>query len=83
VRLKHSAVGMPIPQASLYYWVRDSSGGVLTRLWAVSPRNRDSILGRDKGFILQSVQVGPGVHVIMFNDAWLAFRRGKATGQRT
>jgi hypothetical protein len=67
VPLKYSAVGMRIPQASLYHWLRDISGGVLTRLWAGSPKNRDSIPDRDKGFIPRSVQVGPGVHVIMFN----------------
>lgn len=67
---------MPVPQTALYSWFRDSSGGVVTRLWVASPRNRDSVLGMDKGFILQSVQTGPGVHVILFDDAWLAFRGG-------
>jgi hypothetical protein len=72
VPLKHSAVGMPILQTALYSLIRDSSGGVVTRLWAGSPSNRDSVLGRDKSFILQSPQAGPGVHVILFN-VWLAF----------
>lgn len=61
--LKHSAVGMPIIQAALYSRIRDSSGGMVTRLWAGSPRNRDSILGKDKRFIHQIVQTGSGVHV--------------------
>ena len=64
----HSAVGMSIPQAGIYSWFRDSSGGVVTGLWAGSPRNRDSILDRDKRFTLKSVQAGSGVRLMMLGS---------------
>jgi hypothetical protein len=80
VLLTHAAVGKPIPQTAICSLIRDISGGVVTRLWARSHRNLDYVLGRDKRFILQNLQAGHGVHVVLFNDSWLTFSKGKAAG---
>jgi len=75
VPFKHSAVGMHIPQAAFCSWFRDSSGGLVTRLWAVSLRNRDSILDRDKRFSLESVQAGSGAHLMMLGTLSLELKQ--------
>jgi hypothetical protein len=41
-----------------YLLSRDSVVGLVLRLRAAQPRNRDSILGRGKGLHVQSVQLG-------------------------
>jgi hypothetical protein len=46
-----SAVGMSVSHSDVYSSSRDSSDGLVTRLWAGPPRNRSLILARDKKFI--------------------------------
>ena len=54
----HSAVGMCVSHSDVYSSSRDSSDGLVTRLWARPPRNRSSILARDKKFIPKILNTG-------------------------
>ena len=55
---------------------RGSSGGIVTRLRAGQPKNRSSVLGRDKECFSQCVQTGCGFQSIHSVGAGGCFPRG-------